>query len=112
MDAFLQSDSADADAQIRLNLRFHLSMLAAACLTGARVYSLKQLTKAAEVDAQLNSDQYGLIWQALQSAFFDEVERSGGSEDKVSKGPAFATYLRDVLLPQLLPIGVDPAIGL
>ncbi|MDR7384187.1 AIPR family protein [Promicromonospora iranensis] len=102
VDAFLLTDVAVASASERTNLRFHLAMLATAVLFGARVYNPSQLAKVAGENAELDKGLLSDSLATLRTAFTKVQGKSGGSLDKIAKGPEFVKYLLDEVLPQLI----------
>lgn len=93
VDAFLLSEEADATAQERSNLRFHLSMVAASKLAGTRLRSpsqLQEIVREAKTifDADLRECLLG-----LRSDFSEFQISTGSSADKIAKGQEFVDFL-------------------
>jgi AIPR protein len=99
VDAFLLSEDAGVTTQERTNLRFHLAMVAATRLLGARVHAPGQLSQLASIDRAITDADLALCLGELRESFSLYADKSGDTADKVAKGPKFI----DVLLGQVLP---------
>lgn len=96
VDAFLLSEAADASAQERTNLRFHLSMIATARLVGARVYNPAQLRTVAAANRIAQADLDACL-AVLRESFTQHAADTGDGPDKIAKGSDFV----DVLLQRV-----------
>jgi hypothetical protein len=92
IDTFLQSEAASTTAPERTNLRFHLSMVAAARLFGGRVYAPAQLAKIADADIPVTDGDLPSCLAELRTAFRDFVTATGDAPDKAAKGSDFVDY--------------------
>lgn len=93
VDAFLLSEKAGATAQERTNLRFHVSMVAAARLVGDRVRSPIQLRAVAEADTPISDADLTKCLDVVRQAFADHATSTGDANDKIAKGPDFVEFL-------------------
>ncbi|MCU1614163.1 MAG: hypothetical protein JWO98_1703 [Frankiales bacterium] len=99
VDAFLLSEGAQATAQERTNLKFHLSMVAAARLVGSRVYAPGQLRPIVNAGTPIAAADLPDCWAVVRESFTKRVSDSGDASDKVAKGPEFVDFLLDRALP-------------
>lgn len=99
VDSFLLSEEAGVTPQERTNLRFHLSMIAAARLHEARVYNPAQLQTIAADSTPIAEADLAVCLTLLQESLGARVDETGDGPDKIVKGPAFV----DVLLERTLP---------
>jgi hypothetical protein len=100
VDAFLLSEDAGVTTQERTNLRFHLAMVAATRLLGARVHAPVQLSQLASIDRAITDADLALCLGELRESFSLYADNSGDAADKVAKGPNFI----DFLLGQVPPV--------
>lgn len=99
VDSFLLSETAGTTPQERTNLRFHLSMIAAAKLHGAQVHNPLQLQSiAASRPSIADADLPGCL-AVLKESLSTRVDETDDGPDKIVKGPRFV----DVLLERLFP---------
>ena len=89
VDAFLQSSEARTTPLERTNLRYHLAMLAAAKLTGARVHHPSQLGPLARNGSRLADADLAACLTTLREILKEFMDLSGESMDKVAKGRQF-----------------------
>lgn len=99
VDAFLLSETAGATAQERTNLRFHLSMIAAARLLGARVHNPGQLRAVAEAGTPIADADLDTCLAVVRESFNARVTTTGDGPDKVAKGLDFVDFLLGRALP-------------
>jgi hypothetical protein len=99
VDAFLLSEGAQATAQERTNLKFHLAMVAAARLVGSRVYAPGQLRKVVDAGTPITAADLPDCWAVVRESFAKRVSDLGDAPDKVAKGPEFVDFLLDRALP-------------
>jgi hypothetical protein len=99
VDAYLISPSATTSAPERTNLRFHLSMLAAARLHGGRVYAPAQLSSLAQNDRKISDADLPNCLSDLRRWYSDYMAASGDSMDKAAKGSEFVDYLLGSAFP-------------
>lgn len=93
VDAFLVSEAAGTTAQERTNLRFHLSMIAAARLFEAQVHNPLQLARTAESGISITDADLPACLALLQATLDARVATTGDGPDKVVKGPKFVDIL-------------------
>jgi len=89
VDAFIQSPESNATPLERTNLRYHLAMLAAATLIGARVHHPSQLLTLALADRKLADADLTVCLEALRMTLKQLMDSSGESMDKIAKGRQF-----------------------
>ena len=89
VDAFLQSSLANATALERTNLRFHLSMLAAARLMSKPVVEPRQLQAFADDDTSLADAGLLSCLNELRKMLMKRIADSAESMDKIAKGRQF-----------------------
>lgn len=99
VDAFLLSEDAGATTQERTNLRFHLAMVAAAKLLGARVHAPVQLGQLATTDSSITEADLALCLGELRESFSLYADKSGDAADKIAKGSDFIEFLLARVLP-------------
>jgi len=100
VDDFLLSAEAGTTAPERTNLRFHLSMLAAAKLAGGRVYAPAQLgTLAANGRAISDADLPTCLAELKSLAQEFAQANPNDSADKIAKGREFVEFVLSRLLP-------------
>jgi hypothetical protein len=99
VDAFLLSEDAGATTQERTNLRFHLAMVAATRLLGARVHAPVQLGQLASTDRAITDADLALCLGELRERFSLYADKSGDAADKIAKGPDFIEFLLGQVLP-------------
>jgi len=99
VDAFLLSEAAAATAQERTNLRFHLAMVAAARLVGAKVHNPGQLRSIAEAGTPITAADLGCCLHIVRDSFDERVASTGDTADKIAKGPDFVEVLIQVAVP-------------
>lgn len=93
VDAFLLSEAAGATAQERTNLRFHLSMIAAARLLGSRVRDPRQLQTVAAAGTPIADASLGMCLAVLRESFNARVATTGDGPDKIAKSLDFVDFL-------------------
>lgn len=98
VDAFLLSEPAATTPQERTNLRFHLSMIAAARLLEARVHNPAQLRAIAESQTPISEADLPNCLDLLRGRLAAYVEETGDGPDKVVKGPRFVEPLLESAL--------------
>ena len=89
VDGFLQTPEAGVTTPERINLRFHLAMLATAKLLGTRVRSPKQLTELASKGRTLAEADLPACLVTLRETMQILVDEAGESPDKIAKGREF-----------------------
>jgi hypothetical protein len=99
VDAFLLSEEAQATAQERTNLKFHLAMVAAARLVGSRVYAPAQLRKVVTAGTPITAADLPDCWVVVREGFTKRLSENGDAPDKVAKGPEFVDFLLGRALP-------------
>ncbi len=98
VDAYLLSDGTVTTPE-RTNVRFYVSMLAAAKLLGTRVYAPAQLLPLATTDRDMAEAELRSCLSEVRGAFQDIMGLTGDAADKIAKGGD----LVDRLLQQVLP---------
>lgn len=98
VDAFLLSEAAGTSAQERTNLRFHLSMIAAARLLQARVHNPAQLQTIAAAGTPITEVDLKASLALLQKSLSARVDTTGDGPDKIVKGPRFIEVLLECAL--------------
>ncbi|MFZ2238042.1 MAG: AIPR family protein [Gordonia amarae] len=93
VDEFLASPIAEAAAQERTNVRFHLSMVVVARMYGKRVHSPSELRMLAEKGALPSSDLVSECLAQVRESLIEFRSDGGQSDDRISKGPLFVEYL-------------------
>lgn len=93
VDTFLMSEEARSTPGERTNFRFHLSMVAAARLAGARVYNAAQLRDIVESGKQIEHADLKTCLAIIRLVF---IEFSGGAVlyDRIAKGQDFVDALQ------------------
>lgn len=104
IDAFLLSEAAGTTPQERANLRFHLSMIAAARLLKAQVHNPTQLRAIAGAGTPITDVDLKACLSLLRDSLSARIEETGDGPDKIVKGQKFG----DVLLERALKMP-DPA---
>ena len=101
VDAFLLSEAAGTTPQERTNLRFHLSMIAAARLLKAQVHNPAQLQIIATSGTAITEADLKGCLADLQESLSARVDETGDGPDKIVKGPKFVDFLieRGLLKP-------------
>lgn len=95
VDDFLLTEDAATSTQERTNLRFHLAMLAAKELHGARIYAPGQLKELAEAETSISRADLPARLRELREYFLTFTQITGDAPDKVAKGPDFVDYLHE-----------------
>jgi hypothetical protein len=93
VDAYLISPSAATTPPERTNLRFHMSMLAAARLLGARVYAPEQLLPLAQGGRRISEADLPKSLADLRQWYAQHGAVSGDAMDKAAKGSDFIDYM-------------------
>ncbi len=93
VDTFLLSDAVQVSPTERTNFRFHIAMVAAARLVGARVHHPSQLGEVVERGAWPSSDDLHSAYRIVAHGYLELVLNGSGLGDKVVKGPDFVEYL-------------------
>ncbi|MXZ87756.1 MAG: AIPR family protein [Dehalococcoidia bacterium] len=88
-DAFLLDPSAGSSTQERTDLRFYVSMLAAAKLSGGRVRTPQQLGALVDGDRTIDEADLPECLGIVRATMAEMVNERGEARDKVSKGPDF-----------------------
>ena len=99
VDTFLLSEAAVATAQERTNLRFHLSMIAAARLLGDRVHNPAQLRTIVAAGTPIAESNFDTCLALLRESFSARVASTGDGPDKIAKGSEFVDFLLERALP-------------
>jgi hypothetical protein len=99
VDSFLLSEAAGTTPQERTSLRFHLSMIAAANLLGARVHNPVQLQSIAAAGTPITEVDLKARLALLKESLSARVDETGDGPDKIVKGHRFV----DILLERALP---------
>lgn len=99
IDIFLSSEQAAASIQERTNLRFHLSMLAAAKLLGGRIYSPKQLSGIATEGRTSTDTELREYLTDLRKVLHDYITASSDPVDKIVKGSEFVEHILKSTFP-------------
>lgn len=87
-EAFLQEPSAASSSEERTNIKFYVSMLAAAKLVGKRVHSPQELEGIAERGRALDDADLPTCLATVRAAMEATVREEGEEAGKVSKGSA------------------------
>ena len=95
VDGFLQTPEAGVSTLERINLRFHMAMLATAKLLGARVHAPEQLKKIASEGRTLAEADLPACLAALRMTMQRLVDEADESPDKISKGRQFVEAILD-----------------
>ncbi len=93
VDAYLMSPAAATTPPERTNLRFHLSMLAAARLHGGRVYAPAQLLALAEGGRKITEADLPNCLADLRQWYAQHMASSGDGMDKAAKGSNLVDYI-------------------
>ena len=93
VDAYLTSPTAATTPPERTNLRFHLSMLAAARLNGGRVYAPAQLVALAEGGKKITDADLASCLADLRRWCAEHMQSSGDAMDKAAKGSELVDYI-------------------
>jgi hypothetical protein len=99
VDSFLLSEAAGTTPQERTNLRFHLSMIAAASLLGAQVHNPVQLQSIAAAGTPITEVDLKARLALLKESLSARVDETGDGPDKIVKGPRFVDILLECALP-------------
>lgn len=99
VDSFLASTAAAAPAAERINLRFHLSMLATARLYGERVYAPEQLRRIVANAHTVTEGNLPTCLSDLRKWYSDYATATSDSMDKASKSSEFIDYVFDHAFP-------------
>jgi hypothetical protein len=99
VDAFLLSETAGVTTQERTNLRFHLSMIAAARLVGAQVHNPAQLKAVGVARIPIEQADLEACLRVLRDSFTARADETGDGPDKIAKGPDFVDFLLTRALP-------------
>lgn len=100
VDSFLLSEEAGTTPQERTNLRFHLSMIAAARLLKAQVHNPAQLQTIAASGTTITSTDLTECLEVLRESLSARVDETGDGPDKIVKGPKFVDLLLERALPK------------
>jgi hypothetical protein len=95
VDAFLLSETANATAQERTNLRFHLAMVAAARVAGTRVWAPAQLRPVATARTPIASADLATCLKLVRDRFTAFEAKTGDPADKIAKGQEFVELLTE-----------------
>jgi len=97
-DAVLSADP-DTSTPERTNLRFHLSMLAAARLLGSRVHAPAQLASIAEEGATIGDADLRDCLAQLREYYRTFASGNADPMDKIAKGPEFVEHVLSEAFP-------------
>jgi hypothetical protein len=100
VDSFLLSEAAGTTPQERTNLRFHLSMIAAARLLGAQVHNPMQLQPIAVAGTRIAEADLDACLAVLKKSLSARVEETDDGPDKIVKGPRFVDVLLECAVPK------------
>lgn len=93
VDAFLLAEAAAATAQERTNLRFHLSMIAAARLLGSRVWNPAQLRAIVSAKTPITDADLPACLAVPRNSFAQRSAKTCDGLDKIAKEPEFVDFL-------------------
>jgi hypothetical protein len=93
VDSFLLSEAAGTTPQERTNLRFHLSMIAAARLFEDQVHNPLQLQTIAAAGTPIADADLQACLAVLKESLSARVDETGNGPDKVVKGQRFVEVL-------------------
>lgn len=88
VESFLLSLSGDVTVQERTNLKYYISMIAAAGLAGKKVNSPQQLVSIANDNKQIEEADLSNCLEVVRAAFKKIAEDTGDSSDKIAKNQA------------------------
>lgn len=100
VDSFLLSEAAETTPQERTNLRFHLSMIAAARLLKAQVHNPAQLQTIAASGTTITEADLMECLAVLKESLSARINETGDGPDKIVKGPRFVDFLLERALPK------------
>jgi AIPR protein len=100
VDSFLLSEAAGTTPQERTNLRFHLSMIAAARLLKAQVHNPAQLQTIAAAGTPITEADLKACLALLKKSLSARGDETGDGPDKIVKGPKFVDVLLECALPK------------
>jgi hypothetical protein len=100
VDSFLLSETAGTTPQERTNLRFHLSMIAAARLHGAQVHNPLQLQPIAANRTPIAEADLQACVAVLKESLSARVDETDDAPDKIVKGPRFVDVLLECAFPK------------
>ena len=89
IDTFFKEPQTGSSSQERTDLRFYLSMLAAARLVGARVRTPQQLVRLADEERVVDEANLKECLSIVRETMAMMVGDQGEARDKVSKGSGF-----------------------
>jgi hypothetical protein len=95
IDAFLLAETAGATRQERTNLRFHVAMIAAGKVVGARVRAPAQLGPVAAARTPITDADVPACLEFVRACFAAFAEKTGDPGDKIAKGQEFVDFLLD-----------------
>jgi len=97
IDEFLASPKAEAAAQERTNIRFHLSMIVVARMYGKKVHSPVELRKLAISKKLPTTALTSKCLTEVRKCLEDFKSTHDQSDDRISKGSAFVEYLLEAI---------------
>lgn len=93
IDLFLLTTHQQTSASERTNLRFHMSMMAAARLLGKRIYAPTQLRELAAAQTDFSSLDLDSVLGELRGYYRDYPKVKPGSMEKSAKSGDFVSYV-------------------